>query len=94
MGQDGAAACRSDLSVDGLARVVDKLLDHLDVADVTLVGNDSSVAISQVVAVNHPQRLGRVVLTNCDIYDAFPPRIFGYFKPLPYLSGDVVHAVR
>jgi len=79
----------ADLSVDGLARAVDELLGHLDVADVTLVGNDSGGAISQVLAVNHPQRLGRVVLTNCDMYDDFPPRIFGYFKLLPYLPASM-----
>lgn len=79
----------ADLSVDGLARAVAELLDHLDVNEVTLVGNDSGGAISQVVAVNHPQRFGRVVLTNCDMYDDFPPKIFGYFKLLPYLPGSM-----
>ena len=40
-----------------------------------------------MVAVNHPSRLGGVVLTNCDMYDDFPPRIFRYFNLLPYLPG-------
>lgn len=77
----------ADLSVAGLALAVCQLLDHLDVDDVTLVGNDSGGAISQVVAMNHPERLGRVVLTNCDMYDDFPPKIFAYFKLLPHLPG-------
>lgn len=79
----------ADLSADGLARAVADLLDHLDVDDVTLVGNDSGGAIAQVVAANHPERLGRLVLTNCDMYDAFPPRIFGYFRILPYIPGGM-----
>lgn len=79
----------ADLSAKGLARAVADLLDHLDVDDVTLVGNDSGGAISQLVAANHPGRLGRVVLTNCDMYDDFPPKIFGYFKLLPYLPGSM-----
>ena len=79
----------ADLSAAGLARAVADLLDHLDVTDVTLVGNDSGGAISQVVAMNHPERLGRVVLTNCDMYDAFPPKIFSYFKLLPYVPGSL-----
>ena len=82
-----AADDNADLSAAGLARAVAELLVHLDVRDVTLVGNDSGGAISQVVAMNHPARLGRVVLTNCDMYDAFPPRIFRYFKLLPYIPG-------
>jgi pimeloyl-ACP methyl ester carboxylesterase len=84
----------ADLSVHGLARAVAELLDHLDVDDVALVGNNSGGAISQVAAVNHPQRLGRVVLTNCDMYDDFPPKIFGYFKLLPYLPGSMVILAR
>ena len=79
----------ADLSAVGLARAVAELLDHLDVNDVTLVGNDSGGAISQVAAVNHPERLGRVVLTNCDMYNEFPPKTFGYFKLLPYVPGSM-----
>ncbi len=83
------AADGADLSPAGLARAVADLLEHLDVSDVTLVGNDSGGALSQVMAVNHPERLGRVVLTNCDMYDDFPPKMFGYFKLLPYLPGSM-----
>jgi len=77
----------ADLSVAGLARALAELLEQLDLTDVTVVGNDSGGAISQVLAANHPGRLGRVVLTNCDMYDCFPPPIFSYFKLLPYLPG-------
>ena len=79
----------ADLSVAGLARAIADLLNHLDVRDVTLVGNDTGGAISQVMAVNHPERLGRVVLTNCDMYDDFPPKMFRYFNVLPYLPGGL-----
>ncbi len=79
----------ADLSVAGLARAVAELLAYLDLRQVTLVGNDSGGAISQVVAVNHPQRLARVVLSNCDMYDDFPPKLFAYFSLLPYLPGGL-----
>jgi pimeloyl-ACP methyl ester carboxylesterase len=79
----------ADLSAAGLARAVADLLEHLDVHDATLVGNDSGGAIAQVVAANHPERLGRVVLTNCDMYDDFPPKMFRYFNVLPYLPGGL-----
>jgi pimeloyl-ACP methyl ester carboxylesterase len=77
----------ADLSVAGLAKAVTELIEQLDLTDVTLVGNDSGTAISQVVAMNHPERLGRVVLTNGDMYDVFPPKMFSYFKALPYIPG-------
>lgn len=81
------AEAGADLSVDGLSRALDELLAQLGVDDVTIIGNDSGGAIAQVVAADHCDRIGRVVLTNCDMYDAFPPRIFSYFKLLPRVPG-------
>jgi pimeloyl-ACP methyl ester carboxylesterase len=48
----------------------------LDLEDVTLVGNDTGGAISQLVALDHGERVGRLVLTNCDCFDVFPPKEF------------------
>lgn len=87
-----AADPDADLSPGGLARAVAELLGHLDVRDVTLVGNDTGGALAQVAAVAHPERLARVVLTNCDMYDVFPPKIFSYFKLLPYVPGSLIFA--
>lgn len=72
----------TDLSPSGMARIVADVLEALDLRDVVLVGNDSGGAISQVVAAEHPDRLGALVLTNCDTLEHFPPRVF---KPLPRL---------
>ncbi|MEM9727377.1 MAG: alpha/beta hydrolase [Myxococcota bacterium] len=77
----------ADLSVDGVARLVGDFLDALDLHDVTLVGNDSGGAISQLVASRYGSRLGRLVLTTCDAYDVFPPKGFGYLRVLPYVPG-------
>jgi pimeloyl-ACP methyl ester carboxylesterase len=84
----------ADLSAAGLARAVHELIEHLGASDVTLVGNDSGGAIAQVVAANHPECLSRVVLTNCDMYDVFPPKMFIYFKALPYIPGGISIAAR
>jgi pimeloyl-ACP methyl ester carboxylesterase len=66
----------ADLSPAGIARLVGDLLAALDLEDVTLVGNDSGGAISQLVALDHGERVGRLVLTNCDCFDVFPPKEF------------------
>jgi pimeloyl-ACP methyl ester carboxylesterase len=50
---------------------------------VTLVGNDTGGAICQLVAVHHPQRLVRLVLTPCDAYENFLPPAF---RPLQTLA--------
>ncbi len=69
----------TDLSPPGLARIVAEFLDALELERVTLVGNDTGGAICQIVATRHPERLERLVLTNCDAYEHFPPPAF---KPL------------
>jgi len=79
----------TDLSPPGLAAIVAAFLEALDLRDVTLVGNDTGGAISQLVAVNHPERLGRLVLTPCDAYDNFLPAMF---RPLQ-LAARVPGAV-
>jgi pimeloyl-ACP methyl ester carboxylesterase len=66
----------ADLSPAGVARLVGDLLAALDLEDVTLVGNDSGGAISQLVALDHGERVGRLLLTNCDCFDVFPPKEF------------------
>jgi pimeloyl-ACP methyl ester carboxylesterase len=50
---------------------------------VTLVGNDTGGAISQLVAIHHPERIGKLVLTPCDAYENFLPPAF---KPLQWLA--------
>ena len=66
----------ADLSPTGLAQLVADFIGGLDLRDVTLVGNDTGGAICQLVATQHPQRVGRLVLTNCDAFDNFPPLAF------------------
>lgn len=69
----------ADLSPRGIARLVNDFLAALDLRDVTLVGNDTGGALCQFVIDADAARIGRVVLTNCDAFDQFPPRMF---KPL------------
>ena len=66
-----------------LAHLVARFLEELDLTDVTLVGNDTGGAVSQIVAVEHPERLAGLVLTSCDAYDRFPPPLF---KPLQWAA--------
>ncbi|MGA8116353.1 MAG: alpha/beta hydrolase [Actinocatenispora sp.] len=79
----------ADLSPTGLATAVADFLAALDLTDVTLVGNDTGGAICQLVAAHHPQRLGRLALTNCDAYDNFFPPAFRYLQWLARIPGGV-----
>jgi pimeloyl-ACP methyl ester carboxylesterase len=66
----------ADLSPPGLARMIAELIEQLELEDVTLVGNDTGGALCQLVAVHHPERIGRLVLINCDSFEHFPPPAF------------------
>jgi pimeloyl-ACP methyl ester carboxylesterase len=74
----------ADLTPYGIADLIASFLERLDLTDVTIVGNDSGGAMSQVLVTRHPERIGRLVLTNCDTHDNFPP---GVFKAMPPLAG-------
>lgn len=79
----------ADLSPPGIAAIIDSFLAALDLEDVTIVGNDSGGAMSQVLVTRHPQRVGRLVLTNCDTHENFPPGIFKAMPPLAKLPGGM-----
>ena len=76
----------ADQSPRGVARLVLDFLAALDLADVTLVGNDTGGAICQFVV--DPEldadssRVTRLVLANCDAFDQFPPPPFTGLFPL------------
>jgi pimeloyl-ACP methyl ester carboxylesterase len=79
----------ADLSPYGIADLIASFLEALDLTDVTIVGNDSGGAMSQVLATRHPERIGRLVLTNCDTHENFPPGVFKYVLPLAAIPGAV-----
>jgi pimeloyl-ACP methyl ester carboxylesterase len=79
----------ADLSPPGLARLIDSFARELGLERVTLIGNDTGGALCQLVTANHPDRVERLVLTNCDAYDKFPPPPFNLFKYAAKVPGGV-----
>jgi pimeloyl-ACP methyl ester carboxylesterase len=84
---DVAMNADADLSPPGLAQLIGDFLAALDLDGVTLVGNDTGGAFCQLVVTEHPERIARLVLTPCDAYDNFPPRIFRYLRWGPWIPG-------
>ena len=77
----------ADLTPPGIARLIADFLEALDLRGVTIVANDSGGAMSQVLVTRHPERVGRLVLTNCDTFEHFPPSVFKLLPPLAKLPG-------
>lgn len=72
----------ADLSPAGVARLIADFLAALDLHNVTLVGNDTGGALCQLTIAHHPERITRLILTNCDAFeDFFPPLL------LPFTYG-------
>ena len=79
----------ADLSPPALAQMIVDFMDAVGLDSVTLVGNDTGGALCQLVASEHPERVSRLVLTSCDIYERFPPPPFNALGPVTKLPGSV-----
>jgi len=79
----------ADLTPPGMAELVIAFMDALGLERATIVGNDSGGAVSQILAAAHPERVERLVLTNCDSFEHFPPFPFSLMPPLARLPGGM-----
>ena len=81
----------ADLSPRGIATLIDDFITALGLSGVTLVGNDTGGGLCQFVIDAHPEVVGRLVLTNCDAFDKFPP--FPFTLVFALLRGPDVYQV-
>ncbi len=77
----------ADLTPLGVARLIADFMVALDLHNVTLVGNDTGGAICQLIIANYPERITRLVLTNCDAYEQFFPASISLFHYGPRFFG-------
>jgi len=79
----------ADLSPAGVAGLIAAAVERLDLNEVTLIGNDSGGAYSQIALAQHEslgERVSRLVLTSCETpYDEWPPEPF---DGLPAAAAD------
>jgi pimeloyl-ACP methyl ester carboxylesterase len=69
----------AELTMEGVAAIVAEFLAALDLDDVIVLGVNTGGAIAQIVAVEHSERLGGLVLNSCDAFEHFPPPILRPF---------------
>ncbi len=76
----------ADLTPAGCGDLIAGALEALGLVDVTLVGNDSGGAYSQIAVAKDPRRVARLVLNSCETpYGPFPPPPF---DALPEVAHD------
>jgi pimeloyl-ACP methyl ester carboxylesterase len=66
----------ADLSPTGQAAIVAEYLERLELSEATVVANDTGGAVVQFLLTHNASRVGRVVFTNCDAFERFPPPPF------------------
>lgn len=79
----------ADLTPPGVAKLIADFMAALDLKNVTIVGNDSGGALSQLLLTRHPERIKQLVLTNCDCFENFVPPLVVAFQLLPYIPGSI-----
>lgn len=75
------------VSSRGQAVMLAQFLDALGVQEVDLVGNDGGGAVAQLFAVDQPERVRSLTLTNCDAHDNWPPQAFMGFVEMCAAGG-------
>jgi pimeloyl-ACP methyl ester carboxylesterase len=79
----------ADLTPPGVAKLVAQFLEALNLRDVIVVANDTGGAITQLLMVQHPERISRVVLTPSDSFERFLPPPFALLPAASRLPGAV-----
>jgi pimeloyl-ACP methyl ester carboxylesterase len=80
----------ADLSMRGIAGLIDEFIQRLDLRDVTLAMNDWGGPLL-LLEDGAPERIGRVVITSCEAFDNVPPGLPGKAS---LLAGRVPGGIR
>jgi pimeloyl-ACP methyl ester carboxylesterase len=61
-----------DRSLLAQTAMIMRLMDHLGIERADFVGHDTGGGVALIMAINHPERFARLVLTNVVAYDSWP----------------------
>lgn len=76
-----------DLSIAAQARYLNGLLEHLALDQVVMVGHDLGGGVAQIAAVDRPERVAGLVLTNGIAYDSWPIPSVKLLRAMPALTA-------
>ncbi|NJL39724.1 MAG: alpha/beta fold hydrolase [Leptolyngbyaceae cyanobacterium RM2_2_4] len=87
---------RFDRSFQDQARMIIAFLSNLNLKQVNVVGHDTGGAVALILAIEHPQVVDRLVITNSVCYDRFDDDMLDFGHPLrwkPRPIADLVSAL-
>jgi pimeloyl-ACP methyl ester carboxylesterase len=96
LGAHSTSTDGADLGAEAAARRIVHFMDALDLTDVTVVANDTGGGLV-LSTLGDPSldtsRIARLVLTNCDSYEHFPPGSFAQIVKLCRFSSGLGGAI-
>jgi len=96
LGAHSTSTAGADLGAEAAARRIVHFMEALDLTDVTLVANDTGGGLVLAALGDttlDTSRIARLVLTNCDSYEHFPPGSFAQIVKLCRFSSALGGAV-
>jgi pimeloyl-ACP methyl ester carboxylesterase len=69
---------RVDVTPVGIAKIIHACIESLSLEKVTIVSNDTGGAYAQVFASLFPDSIDKLIFSNCEVLDVFPPLKFKY----------------
>lgn len=69
----------ADVSINAQSSMIVKLMDAIDARQADIVGHDIGGGIAQLIAVNHPEKVRKLVLMDSICFDSWP---IPEFEPL------------
>ena len=76
-----------NLSPVGIAQIIKVFLDYLSIDKVIIVSNDTGGAYAQIFASLYPESIDKLIFSNCEVRDVFPPTKFKYLIPAVKIPG-------
>lgn len=84
---------RFDRSFQDQARMIIALLDDLHIDRLEVVGHDTGGAVGLILAIEHRERVNRLVLCNSVCYDRFDDDMLDFGHPLRWKSRPVADLI-
>ena len=76
-----------DLSPVGIAIIIKEFLQTLKIDKVTIVSNDTGGAYAQIFASLYPEHVDKLIFSNCEVLETFPPKKFKYLVKSVKIPG-------
>lgn len=67
-----------DLTPIGIANIINEFLQILKLDKVIVVSNDTGGVYAQIFASLYPDKVDKLVFSNCEVQEVFPPKKFKY----------------